>query len=240
MDTAPRQESLATLVIVATRHATPGLPEILTQQGFSPWICEARAELPSLLTLRRWDLLLIDMECPAAWGPERCSSVREVFSGPLAAVTRGCGETTLAKILEAGVDDVMAWPLAAELLGARLRALVRRSGIRSAAFPSAEAPLKIGGLVVDPARREVSIEGRRIELTGLEFTLLHMLALNAGAPVSREELSRELRGLPYDGRDRSIDLRVCRLRQKLGEDGERARFILTVRGIGYQLAAGTL
>jgi DNA-binding response OmpR family regulator len=95
--------------------------------------------------------------------------------------------------------------------------------------------LEVNGLQVDAGTRAATLDGRDLHLTDAEFDLLQFLAFNAGRLVTREELSRHLRGLPYDGLDRSVDLRVVRLRQKLGDDARRPRFIRSVRGEGYLL-----
>jgi DNA-binding response OmpR family regulator len=95
--------------------------------------------------------------------------------------------------------------------------------------------LAANGLQVDAGERTATLNGRDLALTDAEFDLLAILLLHAGRLVTRDELSLRLRGLPYDGRDRTIDLRVVRLRQKLGDDARRPRFIRSVRGEGYLL-----
>lgn len=95
--------------------------------------------------------------------------------------------------------------------------------------------LAVNGLQVDAAARLATLDGRDLALTDAEFDLLVVLAQHAGRLVTRDELSHQLRGLPYDARDRTIDLRVVRLRQKLGDDAKNPRFVRSVRGEGYLL-----
>lgn len=95
--------------------------------------------------------------------------------------------------------------------------------------------LALNGLQVEAGARTATLNGRDLALTDAEFDLLMVLMLHAGRLVTRDELSFRLRGLPHDSRDRSLDLRVARLRQKLGDDARRPRFIRSVRGEGYLL-----
>ncbi len=94
----------------------------------------------------------------------------------------------------------------------------------------------MGALVVDPGRRLASLDGGELELTTAEFDLLWLLARHVGETMEREAIYRELRGIAWAGMDRSIDLRVLRLRKKLGDDAAHPRFIKSVRGVGYLLA----
>jgi DNA-binding response OmpR family regulator len=98
----------------------------------------------------------------------------------------------------------------------------------------------VGSLQIDPARREATYNTRTVSLTQQELSLLRLFAVRAGRPVSRDEISDCLRGIPHDFGDRSIDLQISRLRKKLGDDCRNPRLILTVRGIGYQLVAQSL
>ena len=90
------------------------------------------------------------------------------------------------------------------------------------------------GLVIDRAKREVRLDGRLVDLTTAEFDLLWILATHAGRPLSREDLFQLVRGIPYDGIDRSIDMRVSQLRRALKRGRRRRDWIKTVRGVGYQ------
>lgn len=100
--------------------------------------------------------------------------------------------------------------------------------------PAAEVQrLEFGPLHIDKRMREVWLHGRGIELTSAEFDLLWLLAANSGRILSREEIFTALRGIGYDGQDRSIDVRISRIRPKIGDDPEHPRLIKTVRSKGY-------
>jgi len=100
----------------------------------------------------------------------------------------------------------------------------------------ASDPVAVGTLVVDAARRSVEIDGVALDLTTAEFDLLHLLAKHAGKTLSRDDISQEIHGIRYDGVDRSIDLRISRLRRKLGDDSAKPHRIKSVRGVGYMLS----
>jgi DNA-binding response OmpR family regulator len=136
--------------------------------------------------------------------------------------------------LELGADDYVAKPVGPRLLVARIRALLRRTPAEPE--PAADEPerVELGALVVDPRRRAVTVGGAEIELTTAEFDLLWALARRAGQIVHRDSLFEELRGIPYDGIDRSIDMRVSAVRRRLEAGG--GRWIKTIRGVGYLLA----
>ena len=118
------------------------------------------------------------------------------------------------------------------VLLARLRSHFRR------ATPGDELdqPIQVGSLIVDTARRSVEMSGEVVDLTSAEFDLLFLLAKHAGKTLSRNDIYQEIHGMRYDGVDRSIDLRISRLRKKLGDDPARPQRIKSVRGVGYMLA----
>ena len=93
--------------------------------------------------------------------------------------------------------------------------------------------LSFGQLIIDNARRSAFLADKPIELTGAEFDLLWLLAANAGTPLSREKIFSELRGIEYDGVDRSIDVRISRIRPRIGDDAEQPQVIKTIRNKGY-------
>ncbi|HET9595078.1 MAG TPA: response regulator transcription factor, partial [Anaeromyxobacteraceae bacterium] len=136
--------------------------------------------------------------------------------------------------LELGADDYLPKPYSPRELLARMRAVVRRA--RGRAGPSLEV-VRVGALTVDPAARRATYAGREVPLTGYEFALLKALAERAGRVLSREQLMEMAKGSAEESFDRSVDVHVSRLRQKLGDDPKRPRLIKTVRGAGYLLAA---
>ncbi|HHO53736.1 MAG TPA: response regulator transcription factor [Deltaproteobacteria bacterium] len=184
-------------------------------------VARIQAEVP--------DAVILDIGLEGLDGLAVCRRVREQYAGPILIFSARGDEVDQVIGLEVGADDYVPKPASPRLLLARLRALLRRSA--GTAAPRVE----VGALIVDAASRTVTVAGEPIELTTAEFDLLWALARSAGRPVSRQELMQACRGIDYDGLDRSLDVRVAKLRQRLG-DAEARRLIKTVRGVGYQLA----
>ncbi len=180
------------------------------------------------------ELVVLDIMLPGADGFEVLRRVRPDYTGPILVLTARDDELDEIVGLELGADDYMTKPVRARALVARVRALLRRAPL--AREPVTDAPLRVGSLVCDPARREVRLAGRLLTLTTTEFDLLRYLAERAGRVVPREDLYRDVSGTEYDGLDRSIDVHVSRLRQKLGDDPRQPQWLKTVRGVGYLLA----
>ena len=181
----------------------------------------------------RYDAVLLDLMLPGMDGLEVCRALRTRSDVPVLVLTARGEEADRVMGLETGADDYLAKPFSPRELLARIRAVVRRA--KGRAGPNL-APVRVGGLVLDPAARRVTLDGKDIPLTGYEFALLDALARRAGRILSREQLMELARGSAEDAFDRSIDVLVSRLRQKLGDDPKRPRLIKTVRGSGYLLA----
>jgi two-component system OmpR family response regulator/two-component system response regulator RstA len=128
----------------------------------------------------------------------------------------------------------MAKPLRPRALLARLAVHIRRE--QPPETESVRAPIVVGDLEIDPMRRTATLAGATIDLTTAEFDLLKLLAENAGQIVSRKDIYEKLHGIKYDGVDRSIDLRISRLRKKLGDEANPPRRVKSVRGVGYLLS----
>lgn len=233
-------ETIGTLVVTLGPKATPGLQTALTDKDFSSWTAAGRYDFFTLLSLRQWSLVVVDLVQSLSRNLERCLQIRKMYSGPMVIIWPGAGTDQQREILESGIDDILSWPQPGELFRARLRNIVGRIHRAQPAVEKGPGPLQLDGVLLDPSRREIRRDGRAIPLTQRELELLQVLARNLGQPVTRDSLFEELRGFPYDGLDRSIDLRVSRLRRKLGDDNNHPRIILTVRGVGYQLAAQAL
>ncbi len=179
-------------------------------------------------------LVILDLGLPGLDGFEVCKQVREQYNGFILVVTAQGDEVDEVACLEIGADDFLAKPVKPRVLLAHIRALLRRTTQAAASTPSL---VTIGDLEVRAGRREAHFHGELLNLTSSEFDLLEYLASRAGEIVSRSELYEELRGVKYDGLDRSIDLRVSRLRGKIEEHPSSPKLIKSVRGVGYLLAA---
>jgi DNA-binding response OmpR family regulator len=135
--------------------------------------------------------------------------------------------------LELGADDYVSKPFSPRELLARIRAVVRRA--RGQVGPTVKS-VRVGGLSLDPGARRATLSEREIPLTGYEFSLLYALASRPGRVLSREQLIDLAGGNTEEAFDRSVDVHVSRLRQKLGDDPKSPRLLKTVRGAGYMLA----
>jgi two-component system response regulator RstA len=178
----------------------------------------------------RYDAVLLDVMLPRLDGLEVCRRLRARSDVPILMLTARGEEVDRILGLEGGADDYVPKPFSPRELLARIRAAVRRA--RGQAGP-ATRPVEVGGLVLDPAAQRATLDGQVLDLTSYEFSLLFALASHAGRVLSRERLMELARGRADDAFDRSIDVHVSRLRQKLGDDPRQPRRIRTVRGAGY-------
>ncbi|MEJ2680695.1 MAG: response regulator [Gammaproteobacteria bacterium] len=183
------------------------------------------------------DLVVLDLMLPGADGLEVCREVRAEYQKPILMLTARTDDVDQVLGLEMGADDYVAKPVRPRVLLARIRALLRRKeGIGgSEGVEENDKPerLNFGDLMIDNGAREVRLNGEPVDLTSAEYDLLWLLASNAGKILSREEIFERLRGIEYDGQDRSIDVRVSRIRPKVGDDPMNPKRIKTVRSKGY-------
>ncbi|MAK91310.1 MAG: DNA-binding response regulator [Oceanospirillaceae bacterium] len=182
------------------------------------------------------DLVVLDLMLPGEDGLAVCRIVRPYYKGPILMLTARTEDLDQVLGLEMGADDYVAKPVRPRVLLARIRALLRR--VREVPAEqemesSSENRLTFGNLVVDSAMREAWLDGESIDLTSAEFDLLWLLSSSAGRVLTREEIFHQLRGIEYDGQDRSIDVRVSRIRPKVGDDPMNPKRIKTVRSKGY-------
>ncbi|WP_020409010.1 response regulator [Hahella ganghwensis] len=187
------------------------------------------------------DLVVLDLMLPGEDGLSICRKVRPSYHGPILMLTARTDDLDQVLGLEMGADDYMCKPVRPRVLLARIRALLRRVKEQGEPQPagateeSADEPVRLifNNLVIDRSMREAWLEDESIDLTSAEFDLLWLLASSAGRVLSREEIFTALRGIEYDGQDRSIDVRVSRIRPKIGDDPVHPRRIKTVRSKGY-------
>jgi DNA-binding response OmpR family regulator len=183
----------------------------------------------------RWDVVLLDLMLPGRDGLDVCREIRARSDLPIIVLTARGEEADRVMGLELGADDYLAKPYSPRELLARIRAVTRRA--KGRAGPRSET-IDVGTLHLDPSARRVTLDGADGPRPGYEFDRLRALAARAGRILSREQLMELVRGSADEAFDRSIDVHVSRLRQKLGDDPKRPRLIKTVRGVGYLLAAG--
>jgi DNA-binding response OmpR family regulator len=179
------------------------------------------------------DLVVLDLGLPDLDGADVLRMLRGVSDVPVIVATARDDEAEIVRVLDAGADDYLVKPYSGEQLEARLRAVLRRA--RTGA--GAAHPHVIGGLRVDAARREATLDGAPLDLSRREFDLLEHLAANAGEVVTRRELLAEVWRQPHGGDDKTIDVHLSWLRRKLGETASAPRYLHTVRGVGVKLVA---
>ncbi|MFT3773363.1 MAG: response regulator transcription factor [Minicystis sp.] len=181
----------------------------------------------------RPDAILLDLMLPGQDGLETCRELRSRVDTPIIMVTARGEEVDRVIGLEGGADDYIAKPFSSRELLARLRAQVRRA--RGRTGPGAKL-IRAGGLVIDVNAMKATLDGNELVLTTYEFTLLRVLAERAGRVLSREQIIDLVRGSADEVFDRSIDVHISHLRQKLGDAPRSPKLLKTVRGIGYMLA----
>ena len=189
-----------------------------------------------LVDSETFDALILDIGLPGMDGIQICRSVRDSFGGPILMLTARGDEIDEVVCLEIGADDYITKPVRPRALLARLKAHLRRGDAQ--AHQTESSRLEIEGLIVDSMSRTVLLktesgEENILSVTTAEFDLLFFLMQRAGEVVGRNEIYEQIQGIAYDGVDRSIDLRVSRLRKKLEDDASNPKRIKSVRGVGY-------
>ena len=227
------QSSIRLLLVEDDQELALMVADFLSANGFEPSI-EGNGKRASERILNEdFEVVVLDIGLPDMDGISVCRAVRSQFPGPIVMLTARGDEIDEVMALEVGADDYMAKPVRPRALLARLRVHLRRTDSPS---NDASVAVDVDGLEIDPCSRTVRLDKQVIELTTAEFDLLLFLAERSGNVVSRDEIYRALIGVPYDGLDRSIDLRVSRLRRKIGDDPHHPDRIKSVRGVGYILA----
>jgi DNA-binding response OmpR family regulator len=178
------------------------------------------------------DVLILDVMLPGMSGFAVCRKVRESSGIPIIMLTARGEVADRVVGLELGADDYVAKPFEPRELLARIHAVLRRGQLLRS------STLRLGALELDWGMRCARLAGRDLALTTSEFELLALLARNRGRVLSRDRILDETRGIDWEAYDRSIDVIVSRLRQKLGDDPKRSSYIRTVRNAGYCFIGG--
>ena len=177
------------------------------------------------------DLVVLDLMLPGLDGLEVCRRLRDSSDLPIIMLTARSSEEDRLEGLDLGADDYVVKPFSPRELAARVRAVLRRSPAAGADEP----PVRVGDLMIDPARHEATLAGSRLDLTPREFRLLEVLARAPGRAFARSELVERVFGADSEALDRTIDAHIVNLRRKTERDPANPALIETVFGVGYRL-----
>ena len=204
--------------------------EFLEQQGFKVTLAERGDTAVEMIRRQSPDLVLLDIMLPGKDGHQVCREVRRFYQQPILILTANDGELDEVLGLELGADDFMAKPVRPRVLLAHIKALLRRNSPASQSMPE---ELSFGKFSINQSAKSVTLGDTAVSLSSTEFDLLWVLANHAGQVMHRNDLVQQLRGFDYDGFDRTIDVRISRLRKKLGDNLQQPERIKTVWGKGY-------
>ena len=203
------------------------LKEYLEREGFAVTAVHDGEAAARLAPGGAYQIVVLDVMMPKLDGVEALRRIRQASRVPVIMLTARGDDVDRIVGLELGADDYVPKPCTPRELVARLRAILRR------AQPGADGgPLEVGAMTLWPEKRKAQWRGREVHLTSIEFNVLEVLMRNAGRVVSKDEISEQALGRPLARFDRSIDVHLSSIRQKLGEG---AKLIRTVRGLGYHL-----
>ena len=211
------------------------LERLLKPEGFQVTLVTDGLQGVCRATSEVFDLLVLDVMLPGMDGFEVLRRIRASSKVPVIMLTAKGSDNDRIVGLELGADDYLSKPFNPRELVARIRAVLRRA---EGGTPSpVTETLRVGDLIMDTARREVSADGNVVQLTTTEFDLLRCFLRHPGQVLSRDALMDMLRGVGYAAYDRSIDVHVKNLRAKIESDSRQPRSIKTIWGTGYMLAA---
>jgi two-component system response regulator RstA len=210
--------------------------QFLTANGFAVEVEHHGAHAKESILRYQPDLIVLDLMLPGIDGLTICKDIRQHFLGAIIMLTALDDDIDEVTGLEVGADDYLCKPIKPRVLLAHIRAQLRRQTLLTQPYQDDIRTVNHGALVIDARKRTVVYNQGEISLSCAEFDLLWILSLSAGKIISRDQLHLDIFRLEFDGFDRSIDLRISRLRKKLGDDPKEPQIIKTIRNKGYLLA----
>ena len=206
----------------------------LEREGYAVQSASDGAAALKLAYVFQPDLIVLDIMLPGIDGLEVLRQLRQTSDVYVLLLTARADETDKIVGLTVGADDYLTKPFSPRELVARIKAILRRGR----GYEPGERALIVSSLRIDPESRQVWKESQLIDLTTIEFDILHALARHPGRVLSREQLIEQVWGYDYYGDERVVDVHIGRLRKKLNDYGRDPDLIGTVRGVGYRLEAG--
>ena len=208
------------------------LQDYFVAQDFDVWVLDDGSNAAQTILAEQPDIVLLDLMLPVTDGLTICRQTRTLYKGKILMLTASDDDFDHVAGLEIGADDYVTKPIKPRVLLARVRSLMRRQEAYAPSVDDSDT-LQFGQLVLRNIYKKCELAGSVLSLTDSEFDLLWLLANNPDTPLSRDYLTQTLRGIEYDGIDRTIDNKVVRLRKILGDDHTPAEKIQTIRGKGY-------
>jgi len=178
------------------------------------------------------DLVLLDIIMPDIDGYTVCQRIREFSQTPIIMVTARGDDEGKVRGLDVGADDYVTKPFSSGVLAARVRAVLRRTDTWA---ERPQHPFHCKNLTIDFFRHRVTVEGREVNLTVTEYTMLSYLTVNAGRVLTPDQILEKVWGEDYIGETHLLQVNIARLRRKLGDDARKASYIVTRSGIGYMM-----
>jgi DNA-binding response OmpR family regulator len=209
--------------------------DYLTQEYFDVSVQHQGDQAVAGFDANAFDIIVLDLMLPGMNGLQVCTHLRKTFTGPILILTAKSSDIDHVMGLELGADDFVTKPIEPPVLLARLRALLRRT--QAPQVSTENELLSFGRLTVNLQSHQVILDGDGVDLTTQEFELLSFLARNAGTVLSRDAIYNNIRGIEYDGLDRTVDVRISRIRKKLHDNPEQPYRIRTIWGRGYLFVA---
>ncbi|MDP2731292.1 MAG: response regulator transcription factor [Dehalococcoidales bacterium] len=223
------------LVVEDDRNLLDTLRYNLHKEGYEVVTAADGAEALDIARREKPDLIILDIMLPIMSGFEVCRILRKEMIVPILMLTAKADETDKIVGLEIGADDYMTKPFSLRELMARVRAMLRRSKMVEEQPGTRESLLMVGDIVVDVARHKASKGITTLELTPKEFDLLAFLVRNRGFVLSRDQLLEKVWGYDFAGDTRTVDVHVRWLREKIEDNPNKPKLLVTVRGVGYKL-----
>jgi DNA-binding response OmpR family regulator len=221
------------LVVDDDRNNLKMLGFLLGEEGYEVVTADNGVSALQLVDSAHPDLVILDVMMPQMDGFEVCRRLRQTMDVPILMLSAKGETTDKVSGLELGADDYLPKPFEPSELLARVKAILRRSEITT--FEDPDAAVAVNGLRLDPVGNRVYDEGGKgIDLTPIEFRLLHCLMRNAGRTLTHDFMLSHAWGYEYDGYSNQIAVYIRRLRSKIEADPTNPTYIKTVRGLGYR------
>ena len=212
--------------------------EYLTRAGFDVGLAPDGLTAVQLARATEPDVVVLDLGLPGLDGIEVCRQLRTFTDCYVIMLTARTDEVDKLIGLSVGADDYLTKPFSPRELVARVQVMLRRPRVPAPAGGAAGDLLRFGPLVLDVAGREVHLDGDPVDLTRTEFDLLATLASRPKVVFTRRQLIDAVWGATWVGDEHLVDVHIGHLRRKLGDDAAGARFVRTVRGVGYRMGEG--